>query len=600
MTVSFFSLQNTSNFRRIRLACYIFTLFFLVLGFRGLWRLRPDIGQPFGGVPISWDRLNGFNVNVDVPWNWPGPQHGLRGGDKILRIDGQDPYRFMQQGFAGKALGEDVTFAVQRDDKQLRISVPVGAFAFERFVEFYGFWFLAGITSLLSSFFLIRNATDEARIVLALALLAASAGFMGHGYSGCISHFCFTWDAPSSVTWHYTYPAMGVLLLHFALVFPRPFRWLENRSPLFFLLYVWAFVIGTLYLLSNWFFEPAMNTLVFNLVLGTLSVGAISVVVRPGWSFFRPGPEGREWTLMLGTVWAVGVLLMLGVGVLPFATHGTTMILTEVLLPLCMIYPLMLVYAAYNVDLIERLHRQVRIKNQFADEVSELQGIRERTLHELADELHDTIVPDSRGLQLWFRALRRRLQPNLEPQDAATLVRIEQTLDKTYKDARRIMEGAKPVEFAREGLVQPLKRFIAQANKVGWWESEIELVADDDVDLDRISPQVAEDIYWVVRTALNNCRDHAQANHVSVRLQFHGDALLVSVTDDGHGFSVAEARKLEADTSRRHLGLRNMEMRADRIHADLNIASDSQGTTIRLLIPLEESDNAVLNQDDHR
>jgi len=446
---------------------------------------------------------------------------------------------------------------------------------------------------LLSSFLLIRTATDEARIVLALAVLAASAGFMGHGYSGCISHFCFTWDVPSSVIWHYTYPMMGVFLLHFALVFPRPLRWLENRPSLRFLLYAWAFVIGTIYLLSNWFFEPATNNLVFNLVLGTLSVGAISVVVRPVWSFFRPGPEGRGWAVMLGTVWAVGVLLMLGVGVLPFVTHGTTMILTEVLLPLCMIYPLMLVYAAYNVDLIETLQREVQIKNQFADEVSELRGIRERTLHELADELHDTIVPDSRGLQLWIRALRRRLQPNLEQQDAATLVRMEQTLDKTYKDARRIMEGAKPVDFAREGLVQPLERFISQANKAGWWTTEIEFIADDGVD--RVDPRIAEDIYWVVRTALNNCRDHAQANHVSVRLRFHEDDLLVSVTDDGQGFSVEEARKLEADTSRRHLGLRNMEMRADRIHADLKISSGSQGTTIRLSMPLEESDNAVLD-----
>ncbi|NOZ06234.1 MAG: hypothetical protein GXP41_07785 [Chloroflexi bacterium] len=598
MTVSFFSLRNTSNYRRIRLACYIFTLFLLVLGIRGLWRLGPDIGQPFGGIPISWGRVGGFNVNVDVPWNWPGPQHGLRGGDKILRIDGQDPYSFMQRGFAGKALGEDVTFVVQRNDKQLRIPVPVDTFAFERFVEFYGFWFLAGITSLLSSSLLIRTATDEARIVLALAMLAAAAGFMGHGYSGYISHFHFAWDVPSSVIWHYTYPIMGVLLLHFALVFPRPLRWLENRPSLRLLLYLWASVIGTFYLLSNWFFGPTTNNLIFDLVLSTLSVGAVSVVVRPAWSFFRPGPEGRGWAVMLGTVWAVGVLLMLGVGVLPFVTHGTTMILTEVLLPLCMIYPLMLVYAAYNVDLIEKLQREVQIKNQFADEVNELRGIRERTLHELADELHDTIVPDSRGLQLWLQALRRRWQPKLDPEDAVTLVRMEQTLDKTYKDARRIMEGAKPVEFAREGLIRPLKRFIAQANRAGWWTTEIEFIADDGVD--RVDPHVAEDIYWIVRTALNNCRDHAQAKQVSVRLQFREGALLVSVSDDGHGFSVEEVRKLDADTSRRHLGLRNIDMRAERIHADLKISSDSQGTTIRLLIPLEDFDHAVLDQNDHR
>jgi len=570
--------------RRLQFSCYAAIFFLLLLGVRGLWRLRPDIGQPFGGVPISWDRLNGFSVNVDVPWNWPGPQHGLRGGDRILRIDGQDPYAFFKGAFQGKQDGDSVTFEVIRHGLPSQATVPIIRFTLERFFEFYGFWFLSGISSAFASAYFIHTAADEARFVLGLSFLMITAAFLVHGYSGCINHFCFTWDVPSSVIWHYTYPIIGVLLLHFAVLFPHPPQWLVEHPWLRAIPYIWATLLGTLYLLTNWVFDRSVVDTIFYLVLLTVSSGAIAVTLRPIWSYFHPGPEGRSWSLILGSVWAVGVLLLLGVGVLPFASHGGTMMVTEILLPLCMIYPLMLVYAVYNVELVERLQQEVRIEEQYADEVSELRGIRERTLHELADELHNTIVADARGLQLWLGALRRRLLPSLKPEDVKTMTLFEQTLHKTYSDARRIMEGAKPAEFAEEGLIQPLQRLVTQSKEAGWGGVNIQFYADPCAD--NLYPTVTEDVYWIVRTALNNCLEHSGAAHITIRLQCLKDVLEVTVTDDGRGFSLQEFSELTDDSARRHLGVRNMQTRAKRIDGEFDIKRKTPGTVVRLVVPL--------------
>ncbi len=582
------STLREDTLRPVRLATYAATLLLLIFGFRGVWRFRKDIDQPFIGVPVSWSRLPGYDINVEVPWNWPGVQHGLRGGDDVIFINGKDPYYFFQEDIFKIQPGDNVTFDTLRQGERIHATVPVTLFTWERWFEIYGFWFLAGLSCALAAVLFIRSAVEETRIVLALTFSTIASAFFGHGYAGVIHFGGFRWWLSGSIAWSYGYLLIGALLLHFALTFPRPPRWLRQRPRLRFIPYMWAFSIGTVYFLgSAWFMTKRQDEMILNIVMATISFGAIMVTLRPIWSYFRPGPEGRQWAATLGPVWSVGVVLLLGVGVLPFVTHGATMILTEILFPLCLVYPLMLVYAVRNIDLIGDLQEEIEAKKRYADEVTELRGIRERTLHEVADALHDTVVADARGLQFWLTALVPRLREQVSPRDISQLTYLKNTLQKIYTDSRRIMEGAKPVDFARENLRRPLQRLVAQANAAGWWEREIAFYADPAVD--RLDPATAEDIYWIIRTALNNCRDHAGATQVTIHLELHDGRLNVTVADDGCGFSEGDVDLLGEDLSRRHLGLRNMRMRAQRLNADCDVDSGAHGTAVRLSLPIEEA-----------
>jgi len=592
---TYFPIED-ETLRRTRLIWYVATLLLLLYGIRGLWPLRSDIGQTYAGVPVLWYSAGGYVINGEVPWSWPGPQNGLRGRDQVLRMDGKDPYYFFKEAFRNKEPGDTVKFDVMRGDQLVQASVPVTIFTFERFFEFYGFWFLAGVSCLLAGILLVRSAADESRIVLALTFMVVAAVFFVHGYTGFIHFYRYSFDLLTEIVWHYGYLLIGALLYQFALVFPHPPAWLERHPRLRFIPLYWAFLLGTLYLVGGvWFFDNRTNSLTLNLVLLTISTGAIVVILRPIWSYFHPGPEGRGWAIMLGSVWAMGVILLLGVGVLPFVAHGGMMILTEVLLPLCVVYPFMLVYAVYNVDLIERLQREMKLKEQYADEVTELRGIRERTLHELADELHNTVVPDVRGLQLWIGPLQRRLRSYLDPHEASKLVFMTRALNKMHLDSRRIMEEAKPVNFADEGLTQPLRRLIVQADAAGWWNQEIAFSADPGAD--DLDPAIAEDVYWIVRTALNICREHADATQVTVQVRCSQNTLHVTVSAVRHGSLPDEASKQAAGTPSHHLGIRNMEMRARRLNGDIEYTNHPQlGATIHLIAPLEERANVVSNQ----
>jgi len=584
MAATYFPLSAT-RMRRVRIIFYFVTLLLIIYGVRGLWRTLPDIGQPFGGIPITWNMHDGYTIGVEVPWNWPGPQRGLRGNDRVIRIDGQDPYYFLKDAFPGKGVGDAINYEIERDGQHFQATVPVSIFSFGRFFEIYGFWFLAGVACALAGALFVHTAMDEARLVLATTFLAIAAAFFFHGYTACVHSYCFGWESRSALVWVYSYPTIGVLLFLFAILFPTPPLWLVQHPRLRFLPLMWALFLGTVYFMTNYRFDSASaDAMVLDVVLATVSIGGIAVTLRPFWSYSHSDPEERGWTIRLGSVWAIGVVLLLGVGILPFIAKGGTMILTEVLLPLCMVYPLAFAYAVYNVDLIEQLERQIQVKEQIADELSELRGIRERTLHELADELHDTIVPEARGLQFMEIALSRRLQKYLTPKHISDLGFLKQTLQNIYGDSRRIMEDAKPVNFYEEGLTLPIQRLIAQADAAGWWESGIQLTIAPCTNC--LAADAAEDVYWIVREALINCREREGVKRVAVRMERQDHALLLSIAEEGNGSMTGYDTGQRLNVFGAQLGARNMRLRVERIHAKLNVVDSAQGTVLVLTIPV--------------
>lgn len=95
-----------------------------------------------------------------------------------------------------------------------------------------------------------------------------------------------------------------------------------------------------------------------------------------------------------------------------------------------------------------------------------------------------------------------------------------------------------------------------------------------------IAPHAGLQILRILQEALTNVLKHAQARNVDVALDFSADALRIRIADDGVGFTDSGAHSGR--------GLRNMQSRAQKIGATLDIAHLSPGTAIRLDLPLRE------------
>lgn len=117
------------------------------------------------------------------------------------------------------------------------------------------------------------------------------------------------------------------------------------------------------------------------------------------------------------------------------------------------------------------------------------------------------------------------------------------------------------------------------------WEQRLRdlgLACSWQVDLpDRALPLPPHDTLQVLRIAqeaLTNVVKHAQAQRVEVHLQQRGNTLLLAINDDGRGLPAAPVT-----TGR---GLSNMQHRAQRLRAQLQLGPTGKGSQVSLLLPL--------------
>jgi signal transduction histidine kinase len=93
---------------------------------------------------------------------------------------------------------------------------------------------------------------------------------------------------------------------------------------------------------------------------------------------------------------------------------------------------------------------------------------------------------------------------------------------------------------------------------------------------------VAVNLYRIVQEALSNIARHAEAQMITIRLTWEGARLILTVHDDGRGFTVPVAfHELTTDG---HFGLVGMQERVDLIGGEWMIdSSPGCGTTVRVV-----------------
>lgn len=89
-------------------------------------------------------------------------------------------------------------------------------------------------------------------------------------------------------------------------------------------------------------------------------------------------------------------------------------------------------------------------------------------------------------------------------------------------------------------------------------------------------------IYRIVQEALNNCSKHADAENVRITVREEGGNILLSVQDDGKGFTPGQERGL---------GLLGIQERVANLGGNLQIDSEmGRGTLLMISLPLQSRD----------
>lgn len=97
-----------------------------------------------------------------------------------------------------------------------------------------------------------------------------------------------------------------------------------------------------------------------------------------------------------------------------------------------------------------------------------------------------------------------------------------------------------------------------------------------------LSMEARREIFLIFKEALNNALKYAGCSLVVVKLAKKGAELMLTISDDGVGFSMPES-----GSTVRGNGLKNMQIRAGNVKGKLSVVSEpGKGTAINLLLPI--------------
>ena len=216
----------------------------------------------------------------------------------------------------------------------------------------------------------------------------------------------------------------------------------------------------------------------------------------------------------------------------------------------------------------DRLQRREAELERFAVRTIELQELDRRRI---AGDIHDGI--SQRLVSAWYHlraAISLSADPDVEVELAATAALLTEALE----DSRRAITGLRPALLDDLGLRAAITSVAANLGI----EADVNLTQCD------LAPHVETALFRIVQEALQNVVKHAHASRVDVSLVDDGDAVTLTVTDDGIGFDPTTAA---GPTS---FGLAGIHERASLLGATLVVRSATgSGTTVAVRLPADRA-----------
>ena len=281
--------------------------------------------------------------------------------------------------------------------------------------------------------------------------------------------------------------------------------------------------------------------------------------------------------------WVTVVLPGVAIGLLDLWTdHDWDEVISEPVNTL--IVPVLLLSVAVTLAAaafrrVDRLADDVREREAELARTAAVQEERER----IAREMHDGLAQVLGYVNTKAQAVEELLATGHTQEARTHLAQLSSAARSVYVDVREAILGLTRPVATRDGIVRALEDYAAQyvdASKVA-----VSVDAEPATRTLRLSPDVETQVFRIVQEALTNVRKHAAAARVHLGVALRSDGLVVTVADDGVGFTPGRAA---ADWP--HYGMQGIRARAAAIGATADWRSTlGGGTSFTLTLPAPAS-----------
>ncbi len=218
---------------------------------------------------------------------------------------------------------------------------------------------------------------------------------------------------------------------------------------------------------------------------------------------------------------------------------------------------------------VEGIARDITERKRLEHEVLEISNREQRRI---GHDLHDGVCQQLAGIAFMTSTLADDLEEKgvVESAEASRIsVMINEVIDQT----RGVARGLFPVRLEENGLVAALEELALNASEL--FKLACGFVCENPPTT--VDNAIALHLYYIVLEAVANAARHGGATQVTISLQPEGDRYLLSVRDNGSGFT-------HVDGAQNGMGLRIMHYRARVVGASLNLHSrPGSGSTVSCL-----------------
>jgi signal transduction histidine kinase len=199
----------------------------------------------------------------------------------------------------------------------------------------------------------------------------------------------------------------------------------------------------------------------------------------------------------------------------------------------------------------------------------------------IARDIHDTVFQSLFGISYTLDACTRLL-PEHPDQVRNELVSLNRLAESARSQLRESVLNLWPSELTAEVFVNDLRKYVNYYCHCEGLRLDISVSGD----FQGLPPGHRRGLYRIAQEALANITRHAVATQASARLEIGAGQAILTVQDDGQGFSPEAAMARTRD--REHFGLRSIRDRATNLGGDAKILSRAgEGTTVIVQIPIE-------------
>jgi len=225
----------------------------------------------------------------------------------------------------------------------------------------------------------------------------------------------------------------------------------------------------------------------------------------------------------------------------------------------------------YNQRKKKLIEEKEHLKSAFKQELLKTQiEVQEQTLTNISREIHDNITQ-----VLSFVKLNLGMIDNGDAVIQNKINESRELVAQTINDLRNLSKSLSFEHIENFGLVKTIELEAERINNSGL----INTVISVDGDIYPLGPERELVLFRIFQEALNNTLKYSGAKHLKIALQYSEVLFILTVVDDGAGFS---PRLLRGNLG---AGLKNMKNRASLVGATANIDS-SPGEGCRITVTL--------------